>query len=300
MIKKPFKQYGVTAECDIANRCGFSHLEDKDLAMKAIEDLNGSDFMGVKISVEKVGDFRGGPRNGYGGSRDLGSYGDGDRLRGGRYDRPPRDFGQGGGYGERGGGDGFGGGGDRRSFNNSFDGDRGGGRSFGKERGGFDERWGRAGFEHRRPPWTDRGNSGASGLGGFDRGGDSHSRRDNGLKAMGGGGYDRGHYNGGAKGYSGVGGGYGGGKDSGGFGGNDRWEVEVENGREKILNCTTKRSNIALPKIGLSKILTSFDLVGSKMYNELDKNVKKDENGQYDFQRKQEKVYHSLEEFLDD
>lgn len=152
-LRKLFENYGAIAECDIANRCGFLHLEDADLAMKAIQDLNGTDFMGGKISVEKGrvkprgfgrggrggggpmrggrggdrggpysrgGDFRGGPRNGYGGGRDFGSYGGGgDRYGGGGYDRPPRDFGPGGGFG--GGRGGFAGG-DRRPFNNSFGG----------------------------------------------------------------------------------------------------------------------------------------------------------------------------------
>lgn len=52
-LRKLFAPYGPIAECDIANRCGFLHLEDKDLAFKAIEELNNTNFMGARISVEK-------------------------------------------------------------------------------------------------------------------------------------------------------------------------------------------------------------------------------------------------------
>ncbi|KAF5280428.1 hypothetical protein FQR65_LT03237 [Abscondita terminalis] len=52
-LKTLFAPYGNIVECDIANRCGFLHLEDKDLALKAIEELNNTSFMGGKISVEK-------------------------------------------------------------------------------------------------------------------------------------------------------------------------------------------------------------------------------------------------------
>lgn len=122
-LRKLFEPYGTISECDIANRCGFLHLEDHDLAMKAIEELNGVDFMGGKISVEKGrvksnrrgggrgggpmrggrggdrggpysrggGDFRGGPR-GFGGRDREGGFRGGDRFGGGGYDRP-RGFG---------------------------------------------------------------------------------------------------------------------------------------------------------------------------------------------------------------
>lgn len=81
-LRKLFEPYGAIAECDIANRCGFLHLEDQDLATKAIEDLNGIDFMGGKISVEKgrVKPRRGGPGGGRGGRG-------GGPMRGGRGDR---------------------------------------------------------------------------------------------------------------------------------------------------------------------------------------------------------------------
>ncbi|XP_017768200.1 PREDICTED: RNA-binding protein lark isoform X2 [Nicrophorus vespilloides] len=52
-LKQLFAPYGAIAECDIANRCGFLHLEDKDLAEKAITELNNTTFMGGRISVEK-------------------------------------------------------------------------------------------------------------------------------------------------------------------------------------------------------------------------------------------------------
>lgn len=153
-LKNLFAPYGSIAECDIANRCGFLHLEDHELALKAISELNGTNFMGGRISVEKGrvkprrsggpmrggkdrggpysrNDFRGPPhRNGgFGGGRDYPPYGGGDRFGGGGggggggYDRPQRggyDRGYGGDrrapYDEgRGGVGGFGG--DRRPYN---------------------------------------------------------------------------------------------------------------------------------------------------------------------------------------
>lgn len=124
-LRRLFAPYGPIAECDIANRCGFLHLEDKELAFKAIEELNNTNFMGTRISVEKGrvkppksrrgGDgggggpiksggrdraapysrdsFRGPPsRNGsYGRYDSIGYGGDGGRYD---YDRglPPRDY----------------------------------------------------------------------------------------------------------------------------------------------------------------------------------------------------------------
>lgn len=84
-LRRLFAPYGVIAECDIANRCGFLHLEDKDLAMKAIEELNNTTFMGGRISVEK-GRVKPPGRRG----RGLGPMRGGDRDRGGPYarDRP--------------------------------------------------------------------------------------------------------------------------------------------------------------------------------------------------------------------
>lgn len=118
-LRRLFAPYGPIAECDIANRCGFLHLEDKDLAFKAIEELNNTNFMGTRISVEKGrvkppksrrGDsggpmkggrdragpysrdgFRGPPRNGNYGRYDNMDYGGDGRFD---YDRgmPPRDY----------------------------------------------------------------------------------------------------------------------------------------------------------------------------------------------------------------
>ncbi|KAK4884547.1 hypothetical protein RN001_000818 [Aquatica leii] len=97
-LKRLFEPYGKIVECDIANRCGFLHLEDKDLATKAIEELNNTNFMGGKISVEK-GRVKPPRRNREGGR--------GGRDRGGPYARndgygrgpPPRNPPMGGGYG---------------------------------------------------------------------------------------------------------------------------------------------------------------------------------------------------------
>ncbi|KAH1007074.1 hypothetical protein HUJ04_004353 [Dendroctonus ponderosae] len=91
-LRKLFEPYGTIAECDISNNCGFLHLEDRDLAMKAITELNGTDFMGSRISVEKgrVKPRRGpgGPMRGGPGGRDRGAPyargGGGRDFRGGR------------------------------------------------------------------------------------------------------------------------------------------------------------------------------------------------------------------------
>ncbi|XP_044265848.1 RNA-binding protein 4.1-like [Tribolium madens] len=176
-LRALFAPYGAIAECDIANRCGFLHLEDHDLAMKAIAELNGTNFMGGRISVEKGrvkprrgpggggpmrggkdrggpyarGDFRGPPhRNGgFGGGRDYPPYGGGDRFGG--YDRPPQRGGYDGGYGDRRPpyddrrGAGFGA--ERRPFSNDFD-----RRPYGDARpGGFPE-VPRVDYDDRRPP----------------------------------------------------------------------------------------------------------------------------------------------------
>ncbi|XP_023026253.2 uncharacterized protein isoform X2 [Leptinotarsa decemlineata] len=179
-LRKLFEPYGEISECDIANRCGFLHLEDEALAMKAIEELNGTDFMGTKISVERGrvkprrsgggggprggrdrgspysrggGDFRGPPRNGgFGGGRDFPPH------RGGGYDRPQRGGFGGGGFDERRGGPSYddrrmGGAGeyDRRSGGPGGYDDRRGGpdRRLYDDRQGFDS--GRGGFDDRRP-----------------------------------------------------------------------------------------------------------------------------------------------------
>lgn len=115
-----FQPYGEIAECDVVNRCGFLHMENKELAMKAIEDLNNTNFMGGRISVEKgrskppprdrdrngFGGGRGGPRsNSYQGgpmrgSRENSRVGPYMRDGGGDYDRRPHGMMRnGGGYG---------------------------------------------------------------------------------------------------------------------------------------------------------------------------------------------------------
>lgn len=89
-LRELFQPYGSIAECDVVNRCGFLHLEDKSLAFKAIEELNNTTFKGTRISVEKGrikppnrgGPMRGGPRNGFGPMR-----GGRDNYRGGPYMR---------------------------------------------------------------------------------------------------------------------------------------------------------------------------------------------------------------------
>lgn len=159
-LKRLFEPFGAIAECDIANRCGFLHLEDKDLAEKAIEELNNSTFMGVRISVEKgrvkpPNRNRGGGRGGPGPMR-------GGKDRGGPYSRD--------GFGPRRGG--FGGGG--RDFppyggDRFGDYDRGGGggrfESYGDRRGGG----GGGGYEDRRGGGRymgDRGRQFNNGFGG--------------------------------------------------------------------------------------------------------------------------------------
>lgn len=115
-LRDLFAPYGDIAECDVVNRCGFLHLENKSLAFKAIQELNNTTFKGTRISVEKGrqkpppgrdGGGRG-ARNGFGGPMRGGR--DGFRgtpyMRdGGDYDRrgPPRPMGGGNGYGGRGG-----------------------------------------------------------------------------------------------------------------------------------------------------------------------------------------------------
>lgn len=157
-LRELFEPYGEIAECDVVNRCGFLHLEDRTLAFKAIDDLNNTTFKGTRISVEKGrvkplnrdrggGMGRGGPRNGFGGPMRGGR----DNFRSspymrdtGSYDRPSRGgYGGGGydrGYGSRAGApmnsrpmnDDYGSGGDRRS---SYMDDRNGsyGNSYGSQ-----------------------------------------------------------------------------------------------------------------------------------------------------------------------
>lgn len=147
-LRKLFEPYGTIAECDISNNCGFLHLEDRDLAMKAITELNGTDFMGSRISVEKG---RVKPRRGPGGPM---RGGPGLRDRGGPYARGGggRDFrgGRGGAFG------GIGGSFQAVSVLNVFffHSGRGGfgGRGRGHPGGGFEDRRGGGGY-----PSQDRG-----------------------------------------------------------------------------------------------------------------------------------------------
>ncbi|XP_019874608.2 uncharacterized protein LOC109602627 [Aethina tumida] len=48
-----FSSYGAIVECDISKKCGFLHMENEQLAEQAIEDLNGTEFMGRVITVER-------------------------------------------------------------------------------------------------------------------------------------------------------------------------------------------------------------------------------------------------------
>lgn len=161
-------------ECDIGNRCGFLHLEDKELALKSIEELNNTTLKGGKITVEQ-GRVKP-PRRIREGSGVRGPK----RERGGPYDRnnvdlrgPPRNKmgGYDGGYDERGYGDrGFGG---DRGYDDRGYGDRGYGgfadrgyvdRGYGG-RGGGDELYSRdryGEFDRSQPP------RGFGGGGGYD------------------------------------------------------------------------------------------------------------------------------------
>lgn len=144
-LRRLFEPYGPIAECDIANRCGFLHLEDKDLAFKAIEELNNTNFMGTRISVEKGRvkpprsrrDGGGGPMRG---GKDRGGPYSRDGFRG-----PQRN----GGYGGRAYPP-FGGGGDRYDYDGGMPPrpGYGGGRysDVGDRRGMYDDRGGYNGF----------------------------------------------------------------------------------------------------------------------------------------------------------
>lgn len=143
-LRQLFEPFGEISECDVVNRCGFLHLEDKTLAFKAIDELNNTTFKGTRITVEKgrvkppnrdrggpmmgrggprngFGPMRGGPRDNFRGSPYMRDGGDFDRPRG-----PPRG-GFGGGYDRGFGGrpgpmnrppmnDGYSNGGDRRPY----------------------------------------------------------------------------------------------------------------------------------------------------------------------------------------
>lgn len=98
-LRKLFRPYGVISECDIANRCGFLHLEDNVLARKAIDELNDAQFMGGRISVE-MGRTKARRGNG------PPSRGGGAKMRDGRMGRDSGPYSRP--YGSRGGSGGLG------------------------------------------------------------------------------------------------------------------------------------------------------------------------------------------------
>jgi len=51
-LRQLFAKYGKVDECDIVKNFGFVHMSDEDESKVAIEALNGSEFQGVKITVE--------------------------------------------------------------------------------------------------------------------------------------------------------------------------------------------------------------------------------------------------------
>lgn len=51
-LRHLFEDYGVVVECDVMNRCGFVHMETKEMANTAITALHASEFKGQMIVVE--------------------------------------------------------------------------------------------------------------------------------------------------------------------------------------------------------------------------------------------------------
>ncbi|XP_018797285.1 PREDICTED: heterogeneous nuclear ribonucleoprotein A1 [Bactrocera latifrons] len=51
-LRRLFEDYGVVVECDVMNRCGFVHMETKEMANTAITALHASEFKGQMIVVE--------------------------------------------------------------------------------------------------------------------------------------------------------------------------------------------------------------------------------------------------------
>ncbi|RWS30094.1 RNA-binding protein 4B-like isoform X2 [Leptotrombidium deliense] len=51
-LRALFEKYGKVEECDVVKNFGFVHMGNEDESKIAIESLNGSEFMGVKITVE--------------------------------------------------------------------------------------------------------------------------------------------------------------------------------------------------------------------------------------------------------
>jgi len=141
-LRPLFEEFGVVKECDVLTSYGFVHMSTRDEAEAAISALDGRDFMGSKLSVEKsTGKSKGsgnygrytGPRGGGGGGPMRG------RGRGGRGG-PYSDRGGYGGGSRYGGGNGNGYGG---SYRNGYGSDRG--RAPPPEpysRGGYDDHYG--------------------------------------------------------------------------------------------------------------------------------------------------------------
>ncbi|XP_017480832.1 PREDICTED: glycine-rich cell wall structural protein isoform X1 [Rhagoletis zephyria] len=111
-LRHLFEDYGVVVECDVMNRCGFVHMETKEMANTAIAALNATEFKGQMIVVElgrpkdkKPGAVGGGNKAQGGRGGNLGSRG------GGRGGSARGGGGRGGGPGNRGGASGGRGGG---------------------------------------------------------------------------------------------------------------------------------------------------------------------------------------------
>ncbi|RWS15815.1 RNA-binding protein 4B-like isoform X2 [Dinothrombium tinctorium] len=51
-IRALFEKYGKVEECDVVKNFGFVHMSTEEETKLAIDALNGSEFMGVKITVE--------------------------------------------------------------------------------------------------------------------------------------------------------------------------------------------------------------------------------------------------------
>lgn len=51
-LRHLFEDYGVVVECDVMNRCGFVHMETKEMANTAITALHATEFKGQMIVVE--------------------------------------------------------------------------------------------------------------------------------------------------------------------------------------------------------------------------------------------------------
>ncbi|KAK7865871.1 hypothetical protein R5R35_003986 [Gryllus longicercus] len=70
-LRKLFERYGIVVECDVLYRYGFVHMKTEEMAARAIEALNNTEFMGVRISVEQSTGKKGGRGFGDGGYRPM-------------------------------------------------------------------------------------------------------------------------------------------------------------------------------------------------------------------------------------